>query len=328
MKKTILLAVMLAAALSLYASGSAEAGEGGFSPSRDVTWTVTSNPGGGSDIFTQEAKDVMTSEGFTSANIVIEYVTDGGGEVGRLNVSRQTGPRANHNLLTFNSGDIMPMLANTNNRIENFTPLAVLAVDKQLIFTGDRSKYTSWQECLDALSRGERIVIAGSKGDDIETYNALIAELGVTQNQLAYTTNDSTSTAITALLGGHVDLVLGKPAAAEQYVLAGRMTPILALSTERIPADLFVDVPTLSEFGDYNDVEIPVWRGVVGPKEMSDEAAAYWVECLRQVSETEAWQTDYIQRNGLISQFMGGEDAKAFMTEYQVDYLAKIGKSS
>ena len=328
MKRRIAIVAMLIVAMAVFAGGSKESGDGTFTPSRDVTWTVTSNPGGGSDIFTQEAKNAMSTNGISDANIVIDYVTDGGGEVGRLNVSRMTGPRADHTILTFNSGDIMPMLANTDNRIENFTPLAVMAVDKQLLFAGDITKYQSWQEVLDALAAGERVVIAGSKGDDIETYNALIKELGVSQSQLAYTTNDSTSTAITALLGGHVDLVLGKPAAAEQYVLAGRMKPILALSNERFPTELFKDAPTLGEFEGYNNVEVPVWRGVVGPKAMSDAAADYWTECLRQVSETEDWQVGYIQCNALISQFMDRHEAAEYMKQYQVDYLAKIGKDA
>lgn len=328
MKRRIAIVAMLIVAMAVFAGGSKESGDGTFTPSRDVTWTVTSNPGGGSDIFTQEAKNAMTTNGISDANIVIDYVTDGGGEVGRLNVSRMTGPRADHTILTFNSGDIMPMLANTDNRIENFTPLAVMAVDKQLLFAGDITKYQSWQEVLDALAAGERVVIAGSKGDDIETYNALIKELGVDEAQLAYTTNDSTSTAITALLGGHVDLVLGKPAAAEQYVLAGRMKPILALSNERFPTELFKDAPTLGEFEGYDNVEVPVWRGVVGPKAMSDAAADYWTECLRQVSETEDWQVGYIQRNALISQFMDRHEAAEYMKQYQVDYLAKIGKDA
>ena len=329
MKRRFMLAItMMMAAAMVFAGGAGESGDGTFTPSRDVTWTCTSNPGGGSDIFTQEIKNAIMNNGISDANIVIDYVTDGGGEVGRLNVSRTTGVRANHTLLTFNSGDLMPMCLNTDNRIENFTPIAVMAVDKQLLFSGDLSKYQSWQEVLDALAAGERIVIAGSKGDDIETYNALIKELGVTENQLAYITNDATSTAITSLLGGHVDLVLGKPAAAEQYVLAGRMKPILALSNERFPTELFKDAPTLGEFEGYNNVEVPVWRGVAAPKAMSEAAADYWSEVLKQVSQTEDWQVNYIQRNGLISQYMDRHEAAEYMAQYQADYLAKIGKDA
>ena len=325
MKRRIAVVIMLVAALAVYAGGSSEGGDGAFTPSRDVTWTCTSNPGGGSDIFTQEIKDIIMTHGISDANIVIDYVTDGGGEVGRLNVSRTTGPRANHTLLTFNSGDLMPMCLNTDNRLENFTPIALMAVDNHLILTGDLSKYKTFQDVLDALAAGERIVIAGSKGDDIETYNELIAELGVTANQFAYTTNDSTSTAITALLGGHVDLVLGKPAACEQYILAGRMTPIVALAEERFDTDLLKDTPSITEFG-YEAVDVPNWRGVVAPKAMTDAAADFWSEVLRQVSETEDWLVGYVERNGLVPQYLDREATVQYMADFQADYLQKIGK--
>ena len=325
MKRIAALLLVAIMAFSVFANGTQEQSTGSFVPTRDVAWICTSKPGGGSDIFTQQIKDIMKTAGISDANVVINYVTDGGGEVGRLQVAMTNKNRADHTLLTFNSGDLMPMVKNTDNRIENFTPICVLAVDKQLLFIGEYSKYTSWQQVLDALKAGDKIVIAGSKGDDIETYNKLIAELGVTESRLAYITNDSTSGAITALLGGHVDLCMSKPAAAEQYIAAGKMTPILALSTSRFTADALKDAPILSEFG-YKDVEVPVWRGVVGPKEMSPEAAAYWSSCFEKVSQTDAWQTGYILKNGLQSDFKNYQDAKAYMEQYQADYLKQIGK--
>ena len=325
-KKGAIVLMLLLAAFTVYANGANENGDGTFTPNRDVTWTVTSSPGGGSDIFTQEIKNIMIEQGITDANLVIDYVTDGGGEIGRLNVSRtQAGPRADHTLLTFNSGDLMPMCLNTDRRLQDFTPIALMAIDNHLLLCGQNSPYDDWQKIVDALDAGKRIVIGGSKGDDIETYNELIAELGVTANQFAYTTNDSTSTAITALLGGHVDLVLGKPAACEQYILAGRMTPIVALAEERFDTDLLKDTPSITEFG-YEAVDVPNWRGVVAPKAMSDAAADFWSEVLRQVSETEDWLVGYVERNGLVPQYLDREATVQYMADFQADYLQKIGK--
>ena len=226
--------------------------------------------------------------------------------------------------MTFNSGDLMPMVKNTDNRVENFRPLAIMAVDKQLLFIGEQSKYSSWQEVMDALKNGQKIVIAGSKGDDIETYNKLIAELGVPESQLSYIANDATSGAITSLLGGHVDLCMSKPAAAAQYVEAGKMKPILALSNNRFSSELLKDAPTLSEFG-YNNVEVPVWRGVTAPKAMSDSAYAYWADCLKKVSETAEFKA-YLSKNGLEPMYLFGAEAEAYMLDYQKTYLASIGK--
>ena len=324
MKKFVAIVLSALMVCALFANGTEETASAGFKPTKDVSWVCTSKPGGGSDIFTTQIKDAMKVNGITDANIVTEYITDGSGEVGRLQVSTTNKAKADYTLLTFNSGDLMPMVKNTDNRVENFRPLAIMAVDKQLLFVGEQSKYSSWQEIMDALKSGAKIVIAGSKGDDIETYNKLIAELGVPESQLSYIANDATSGAITSLLGGHVDLCMSKPAAASQYVEAGKMKPVLALSTTRFSTESLKDAPTLSEFG-FNNVEVPVWRGVSAPKAMSDEAYAFWADCLKKASETAEFKA-YLAKNGLEPMYLFGAEAEAYMLEYQKIYLVSIGK--
>ena len=324
MKKFVAIVLSALMVCALFANGTEETASAGFKPTKDVSWVCTSKPGGGSDIFTTQIKDAMKVNGITDANIVTEYITDGSGEVGRLQVSTTNKAKADYTLLTFNSGDLMPMVKNTDNRVENFRPLAIMAVDKQLLFGGEQSKYSSWQEIMDALKSGAKIVIAGSKGDDIETYNKLIAELGVPESQLSYIANDATSGAITSLLGGHVDLCMSKPAAASQYVEAGKMKPVLALSTTRFSTESLKDAPTLSEFG-FNNVEVPVWRGVSAPKAMSDEAYAFWADCLKKASETAEFKA-YLAKNGLEPMYLFGAEAEAYMLEYQKNYLVSIGK--
>ena len=324
MKKFVAIVLSALMVCALFANGTEETASAGFKPTKDVSWVCTSKPGGGSDIFTTQIKDAMKVNGITDANIVTEYITDGSGEVGRLQVSTTNKAKADYTLLTFNSGDLMPMVKNTDNRVENFRPLAIMAVDKQLLVIGEKSKYSAWQEVMDALKNGQKIVIAGSKGDDIETYNKLIAELGVPESQLSYIANDATSGAITSLLGGHVDLCMSKPAAASQYVEAGKMKPVLALSTTRFSTESLKDAPTLSEFG-FNNVEVPVWRGVSAPKAMSDEAYAFWADCLKKASETAEFKA-YLAKNGLEPMYLFGAEAEAYMLEYQKNYLVSIGK--
>ena len=330
MKKLISILLLVAMMLALTACGGEGGNGGAFAPSTEINWIVTSKAGGGSDIYTRMISDIMTTEGMVDKTFVVENITDGAGEVGRLQVATtKAGKDANHTLLTFNSGDLMPMCLNTDNRVENFTPIAIMAVDKQLLFTGPGAKYATFADVLAAVQAGTKVVIGGSKGDDIATYEALIAELGVSEDVLSYITYDGTGDAIVACLGGHVDLVMSKPAAASQYVEATNesehLEPVLALSTERYTGNL-ANAPTLSEVGDYNDVEVPIWRGVVGPKAMSAEAAAFWSELLGKVAETDKWKTDYLDKNKLISNYMNLADTKAFMEQYQADYLASIGK--
>lgn len=329
MKKiALVMAIALLLALPVFAQGQAEAaGAQTFTPTKNIEWYVTSSPGGGSDIFTRTIMDIAVAENLVGGqNVVIQYKTDGAGEVGRNLVANiKAGSQADHTLLTFNSGDLMPMVKNTNNRFENFQPIAHMAVDKHLIFIGEQSKYKNFEEVIAALKAGKNIVLGGSKGDDIACHAALIKELGFTEDQFSYIAHDSSSAAITGILGGHFDLLICKPAAASQYVEAGKITPVLALSTSRFPGNLN-GAPTLSELG-YKNVEVPNWRSVVAPASMSPAAVAYWSDVMKKVSETSAWQVGYISKMKLVPDFMDHNTYLAYGTKFQADYLASIGKS-
>ena len=239
MKKFLALSLALLMALSLAACGSkteqpaasdnsgdaSTAESTGFIPSKNVTWSCTSSAGGGSDIFSRQIADIMKNEDLVNGQtIVISNETDGSGEVGRNKVATMKAGDADYTLLTFNSGDLMPMVQNTKNRSSNFRILAIMAVDKQLMFScpasdaktdyakagGDQNDFAA---AIEAAKNGTFVVIGGSKGDDITTYQKLLAEVGLTEQQMGYITYDSTSDAITAALGGNVDFVISKPTA-------------------------------------------------------------------------------------------------------------------
>ena len=340
MKKLMALSLAMLMTLSLAAcgSGSSDVSEDGtFTPTKTITWTCTSSAGGGSDIFSRKISEIMTNEDMVNGQtIVVSNETDGAGEVGRNKIATMKND-ADYNLLTFNSGDLMPMVTNTANRSSNFRILAIMAVDKQLLFscgsTTGKTDYakaggdlTDFAAAIEAAKNGTHIVIGGSKGDDIATYDALLEELGLTEDQMGYITYDSTGDAITAALGGNLDFVISKPASASQYVESGDLTPVLALSTERFTGNL-ADAPTLSEIGDYEDVEVPVWRGVAAPAAMSDAAVAFWSDALSKVSQTEAWESEYITPNQLISQYMDTNKATEYVLQFEADYLASLEES-
>lgn len=294
-----------------------------WQPSDDVEWVVTSSAGGGSDIFTRMITDIMKNEGIVNETFLVNNQTDGGGEVGRLRVS--TEKNDGHLLLTFNSGDLTPMVQNTDNRVENFKVIGIMAVDRHLILSGQKTSYGSFAEALDAAANGTKITIGGSKGDDLRLYEMLLQETGLTEADITYIMHDATSDAITALLGGHVDYCIAKPAAATPYIESGDTKAEVALAKERFGGAL-ADVPLLSEATDLNDIESPIWRGVVGPAAMSDEAVQFWSDALKAVSETETWQKEYIENNLLTAMYMSAEEADAYMKEYQENFLATLAE--
>lgn len=325
-------------AVSLTACGSQtnDASSSAFIPTKSIAWTCTSSIGGGSDLFTREVSRILTDEDLVNGQtITVSNETDGAGEVGRNKIATAT-MNADYSLLTFNSGDLMAMVTNTENRVSDFRILAVLAVDRQLLFScpnvqkntaygrngGDDTDFSA---VIEAARDGAEIVIGGSKGDDIATYHALLDELKLDDQTIHYVSYDSTLDAIDAAEAGELDFVIAKPAAAKQFVDAGTLLPLLALSDKRFD-DGLAGAPTLSELGDYENVEMPIWRGVAAPKTMSDEAAAYWSSVLDQVAESDDWQ-NYLRLNQMEDDHLSSDAAEKFVSDYQAEYMEINGLS-
>jgi putative tricarboxylic transport membrane protein len=323
MKKTalVLLSVLLLASAMAFANGSGEAktpADGSWTPAKNVEWVVTSSPGGGSDIFTRMITDIIAKHKLVGQTILVNNQTDGGGEVGRLRVSQEKGDGLL--LLTFNSGDLTPMVKNTQNRIKNFRPIAVMAVDRHLLLEGKKTKYATFSDAINAAKKGTKIIIGGSKGDDLNIYNLLKDELGLTEDQFTYIMHDATSDAITALLGGHIDYCISKPASSDQYIKSGDATPVVAFALKRFGGNL-ADVPLLSEIGPYHNIESPIWRGVVTSGKTPDPVVKYWSDILYQVSQTDEWQMNYIEKNLLTADFMPYDVATQYMQDYENNVL-------
>ncbi len=314
-EKAAIIAFLAAFSLTLCSPGHAA---DGWKPTRSVEFVVTSSPGGGSDLYTRTIADLMKKYNLVEQTVIVNNQVDGGGEVGR---SRVALAKDNHLLLAFMSGAIAGILQNTDLTMENFTPLAMMAGDKHLMFIGEHSAYKTIQEAIDAAKAGIGIVVGGSKNDDVAVFDMFLAEIGVSPDVMTYIIYDSTSEAITGLLGGHIELCIGKPAATLQYVLAGRMTPVLAFSTERFDAPLDT-APILSELG-YRNVEFPLWRGVMGPGAMSPEAVAYWDGVFAEVAEAPEWKT-YMEKNMLTPMYMDAAAAKKYVTEFEKEVRALI----
>ena len=299
--------------------GDTAAEETAFSIKGNVEFMVSSSAGGGSDIFTRTITDIISKEGIMDNSFVVNNMVDGNGQISRRQVKDAKGDDANSTLLCFSTGDLSAMLSNGGLTMADFKPVAILAADKHLMFTNAKSsKYASFEEVVEAAKAGEQIVVGGTASDERNVYDMLTQELGLEDN-FSYIVYGSASETITALLGGHIDLGIAKPAASKEYVVSGDITPVLALSSERF-GEPFQDAPTAEELG-YGVIELPVWRGVIASANMSDEAVAYWNDVFKQVTETDAWSTDYLEKNLLVNNYMNVEDTTATMLESEASVL-------
>ena len=151
-----------------------------------------------------------------------------------------------------------------------------------------------WQGLGDLIATlredpGAVIVSGGSAvaGQDHMKVLLLAQRAGVDPLRIRYVPFDGGGEAMTALLGGFVHLFAGEASEIEAQVEAGRLRPLAVLAPERL-GGLMADVPTALESG--IDLTWITWRGFYVPGGISDEAYDRWVEVLRELGTSAAWE--------------------------------------
>lgn len=288
-----------------------------FAPSNNITYNVSSKAGGNSDLITRTIADICTKEGLVEKPIVIVNNTDGSGNIIRITTHDTKDP--DHTLLCFSSGDMQSMLdSEIGLKVDDFAPIAIMAADKQLIFGQAGGNFLTFEDIKAKIDSGVKINVGGTKSNEKTVFDMFVAEIGAADS-FNYMFYDSSAESITALMGGHIDLCMGSPAAAVNYVQSGDIAPVIAFSDVRFNSPLD-QAPTMKELG-YNVVQSPMWRGVLAPGTMSEEAQRYWSETFGKVVETEAWQ-NYLDTYLLSPYYQDLETTREIMMQTQADYLA------
>ena len=267
-------------------------------PERPVTWLIAFGAGGGTDIFARRTGQLLNQEDISDATFIYENRPGGSGVRALLDLIHQQEGN-DHMLFPFQDVVIVPALqGDIEENYESLTVIAGLALDRHFVVVPGDSPYQSLTDLVEA-SQDEQVVIGiGSSGRFPAT---LLAENSDLDARMVRFEGDAEIVA--ALLGGHVEAGFANPSEVFGQLEAGSLRAIGVAAPERL--EQFPDVPTFREQG--YDVVFGLFRGIGMPPGVPDEVAAYWTEKLRELSQTEAWQTEYIEKYALDGEFIEGD---------------------
>lgn len=303
----MLMGCQKAPAASAGASPSASASAPTY-PIKTIEMVVPFSAGGGSDIFARTVVKIIMDNKMTDQTINVVNKTGGSGAIGYAYTAEHKGDPY-YIAAVGSSFYASALIAQSPVSYKDFRPVGALADDTVGLFVRADSKYDNLQAILDDIKAAPSSLTVGGTGGtalDAIAYYMLQDRADV---QFSYVPYDGGGEALTALLGGHVDLVFANPSEALAQLEAGKIKLLTVASGERIAA--FADVPTFVEQG--LDIELSQIRGFLLPKDAPDEAVAFWEDLLKKVYDTDAFQKDYLETNMIIPRYLTADEyLKAF----------------
>lgn len=314
-----LISVSLAGVLAVgLAACSAEESSGASSekyPERGITVVAPSGAGGGWDLTARSIAKTMNNTKLIEEPITVENKPGGGGVVYMSEFA--TKEVDNDYMLMVKSP---PILINNNKSEGNSpygykdtTPLAQLTRDYGAIVVREDSEFQTLKDVLDAIkSDPTAVTLAGGSapGSMDHLVGILPAfEYGIDPKAVKYVSYDGGGEAVAALLGDNADVIATDASTITEYVKSGDVRVLAVSSTERLEGELS-EVPTFKEEG--IDAEFTIWRGLFGPKNMSDAARDYWATKLEEMSNSEEWKQE-LEQNGWQSEYKNGKDFEEYL---------------
>lgn len=306
--------------------GPEDDGGGPWKPDRPIEIIAPAATGGGWDTLARTSGRVLEQGGLVDEPVQVVNKPGGGGSIGWAYVAR-TPDTPTRLFVTSPPISLVPLMGGSVYDHEDFTPIARLATESMVYLVPDGSPIGSWGEMVELLKEDPRQVsIAGGSSpgsmDHVGLAGAVNAA-GIDPTSINYVPFDGGGEAMTQAVGGHVDAVVTGASEAAGLVESGDLRPLAVSGAERAPT--LPDTPTLHEEG--VDFTFDIWRGVMGPPDMTDEQVAYYEDLFSDMTEEESWkkQTEGL---GWTDSYMGSEEFGDFLdasSRDSADILAEIG---
>lgn len=195
------------------------------------------------------------------------------------------------------------------------TPLATLLSENIAFAVRSDSPINSGKDLMEALRKnpGQYSIALGSAvgGTHHVATGLPMQSAGVDIKQVKMVGYNASGGAVSAVLGGHVDVVVASTINVSQQIEAGKLKAIAVTAPKRMSGAL-AKTPTWPEQG-YKGV-LDNWRGMIGPRGLSAAQIAYWEGVLQKVVESEEFKA-YAAKNQWDVSWRGAKEARAFMEQ-------------
>ncbi len=315
--------------LAVLAAGAGEshAAAAEWQPDKPVEIIVGTGVGGGQDKSARTVQKILHERRLVEMPVTVVNKPGGGGAVGWTYLNQHAGEGniiyvGNPTLLTNHIVGRSPI------NYTHITPLAILLSESVAISVLPDSPLKTGKDLLARLKQDAALVsvaVGSSLGSTNHIAMALLAKAaGGDARRLKTVVFQGGGEAITALLGGHIDVNSSAANNVVAHKEAKRLRVLGVASPKRL-GGVLADVPTWQEQG--VDALVTNWRMVAGPKGMTAAQIAYWDRVLARLAQTPEWKQD-LATNLLEDTYRGSAATERYLrAEYEQfrAALAEVG---
>ncbi len=284
-------------------------------PTRPIELIVHTSPGSGGDIVSRAVSEIMRKEKLLPQPLLVVNRSGGSGVVG---FSFFKTKRGDPYYLASVTGTIiiLALRPEVNISLDNYTPLALFAIDPQTVMVRADSPYKTVRDLLEAGRKNPDTLVATTTAV-VGTGRMMIKNLErqAPGARFKIVNFKGGGEAVISVAGGHTTFTVENLSEAQSFIEAKQMRVLALASNQRMPQA--PDVPTLQELG------IPITagtlRGFAFTAGVPREAAVTMEAALAKAYQSQAWK-DLAHRNVYENIYMGSAEFKAFLLKRYDEY--------
>ena len=316
--KTRLSGAVAAFALVLSASAAGQ----GWKPERNVELIVPATAGGSLDTVGRTVQRLWDELKLVSTTSIVANRAGGGHAVAYSFLNQH---RGDPHYLSITSSTLHT--SHINGRIplsyRDFTPLSILLTEYIAFAVRSDSPLKSGRDLIEALRKSpgalSLALSSATGGTHHLSFGLPLQSAQVDMKPIKWVAFNSTGEGVTALLGGHVDVLSGGTVQIAPHVQSGKMRVLAVSSAKRLSGPLST-APTWPELGHKGVMEN--WRGVIGTRGLSPEQIAFWESVFKKTVESEQF-AKIAEKNQWESGYRNAADTRKFM-ESEYDELKSV----
>ena len=284
-----------------------------WKPTQTITYGIGVAPGGSVDLYARGIKNALESLNLINGQMVLSDNKPGAAGLMALQIL-QRNPGNAHFLGTFHTGSLAGQVTGILRAdMREYVPVAMLVEETTLVAVRADSPLKTAKDLINALKRDPtalKIAVAPLRG--LNTHLAIVKPLklaGVDVGKLTIAPFRSSGESMTALVGGHVDVISATGPTVVPMALAGKVRMIASAAVQRGAGPL-ANVLTWREQGVAADYVS--YNGVLLPSGVDAEQIRFWEQALQKVAASKEW-ISLVEKSGNKPMFKGYVDSYRYL---------------